>query len=151
MNWSPRMPIKLSLLTKNHGSYPRRARRSISRLRLPRSSSSSIRRPATSRLCSMPCSKEQCGSAERHSESYRPTTANASRWLPCGGRPPRYAEFRTSRTHVYGPGTVPARLLAGERLIQVLDITAEGPYRAGGPHLSPRHPADHVVVLSKTP
>jgi len=50
------------------------------------------------------------------------------------GLPPRYADFRMSRTHVYGPGTIPARLLAGERLIQVLDITAEDAYRAGEPN-----------------
>jgi signal transduction histidine kinase/HAMP domain-containing protein len=50
------------------------------------------------------------------------------------GLPPRYAEFRTSRTHVYGPGTIPARLLAGERPVHVLDITAEDAYRDGEPN-----------------
>jgi PAS domain S-box-containing protein len=50
------------------------------------------------------------------------------------GLPPRYAEFRMSRTHIYGPGTIPARLLAGERLIQVLDITVEDAYRDGEPN-----------------
>jgi GAF domain-containing protein len=50
------------------------------------------------------------------------------------GLPPRYAEFRTSRTHIYGPGTIPARLLVGERLIQVLDITVEDAYRDGEPN-----------------
>ncbi len=50
------------------------------------------------------------------------------------GLPPRYAEFRMSRTHVYGSGTIPARLLAGERLIQVLDITDEDAYRDGEPN-----------------
>ena len=41
------------------------------------------------------------------------------------GLPSPYAEFRTSRTHVYGPGTVPARFLAGEHLIHVADAKAE--------------------------
>jgi two-component system, NtrC family, sensor kinase len=50
------------------------------------------------------------------------------------GLPPRYAEFRVSRTHIYGPGTIPARLLAGERLIQALDITVEDAYRDGEPN-----------------
>src|SRR5260221_602607 len=30
------------------------------------------------------------------------------------GVPEHFAEFRLSKTHVYGPGTVPARFLAGE-------------------------------------
>src|SRR5262249_55007623 len=47
------------------------------------------------------------------------------------GLPSPYAEFRTSRTHVYGPGTVPARFLAGEHLIHVADVKAEKAYLDG--------------------
>jgi two-component system NtrC family sensor kinase len=47
------------------------------------------------------------------------------------GLPSPYAEFRTSRTHVYGPGTVPARFLAGEHLIHVADAKAEKAYLDG--------------------
>src|SRR5215467_13047500 len=47
------------------------------------------------------------------------------------GLPSPYAEFRTSRTHVYGPGTVPARFLAGEHLIHVADVKAEKAYLEG--------------------
>jgi GAF domain-containing protein/two-component sensor histidine kinase len=50
------------------------------------------------------------------------------------GLPARYAEFRTSKTHVYGAGTVPARLLAGERPVHVLDITLEDAYRDREPN-----------------
>jgi two-component system NtrC family sensor kinase len=47
------------------------------------------------------------------------------------GLPGPYAEFRTSRTHIYGPGTVPARFLAGEHLIHVADVKAEKAYLDG--------------------
>jgi len=47
------------------------------------------------------------------------------------GLPSPYAKFRTSRTHVYGPGTVPARFLAGEHLIHVADVKAEKAYLDG--------------------
>jgi PAS domain S-box-containing protein len=50
------------------------------------------------------------------------------------GLPARYAEFRTSKTHVYGAGTIPARLLAGERPVHVLDITREDAYRDKEPN-----------------
>src|SRR5438270_569207 len=50
------------------------------------------------------------------------------------GLPSSYAEFRVSRTHVYGRGTIPARLLTGERLIQVLDVKAEDVYRDREPN-----------------
>jgi len=50
------------------------------------------------------------------------------------GLPAPYAEFRASRTHIYGPGTIPARFLAGEGLIHVSDVKADDAYRNGEPN-----------------
>ncbi len=50
------------------------------------------------------------------------------------GVPARYAEFRRSNPPSYGPGTSPARLLAGERRVHVIDLKAEDIYRAGEPN-----------------
>src|ERR1700745_609064 len=74
------------------------------------------------RLCGAACGEMQIYDGERF------------QMAALRGLPPRYAEFRTSRTHIYGPGTIPARLLAGERPVHVLDITAEDAYRNGEPH-----------------
>src|SRR5262249_42268391 len=45
-----------------------------------------------------------------------------------------FAEYRRSNPPDYGPGTQPARVLAGERLIHTHDMKAEEPYRAGEPN-----------------
>ena len=50
------------------------------------------------------------------------------------GVPAKYAEFRRSNPPSYGPGTSPARLLAGERRVHVIDLKAEDIYRAGEPN-----------------
>jgi len=50
------------------------------------------------------------------------------------GVPARYAEFRRSNPPSYGPGTSPARLLAGERRVHIIDLKAEDIYRAGEPN-----------------
>jgi two-component system NtrC family sensor kinase len=50
------------------------------------------------------------------------------------GVPAKYAEFRRSSPPAYGPGTSPARLLAGERSVHIIDIKAEDIYRRGDPN-----------------
>ena len=50
------------------------------------------------------------------------------------GVPAKYAEFRRSNPPSYGPGTSPARLLAGERRVHIIDLKAEDIYRAGEPN-----------------
>jgi GAF domain-containing protein/nitrogen-specific signal transduction histidine kinase len=47
------------------------------------------------------------------------------------GVPAPYAEFMAERVPVYGPGTGPARLLEGERVIHVLDLANTHEYRSG--------------------
>jgi two-component system, NtrC family, sensor kinase len=49
------------------------------------------------------------------------------------GVPARYAEFLTSGPLRPGPGNGLARLVAGERVVHVLDVAAEGTYRSGEP------------------
>jgi signal transduction histidine kinase len=50
------------------------------------------------------------------------------------GLPAPFADFRREHPPDYGPGTMPARLLAGERLIHVPDLKAEDAYLAGEPN-----------------
>jgi GAF domain-containing protein/sensor histidine kinase YesM len=50
------------------------------------------------------------------------------------GVPPAFAEFRTQNPPDYGPGTTAARVLAGERIVRVVDLKAEDPYRNGEPN-----------------
>jgi GAF domain-containing protein len=50
------------------------------------------------------------------------------------GVPEKYAEFRRSNPPVYGPGTAPARLIAGEPFVHSLDVRAEDLYRQGEPN-----------------
>jgi two-component system, NtrC family, sensor kinase len=50
------------------------------------------------------------------------------------GVPAKYAEFRRSSPPAYGPGTSPARLLAGERSVHIIDIKAEDIYWRGDPN-----------------
>jgi GAF domain-containing protein len=50
------------------------------------------------------------------------------------GMPEAFVEYRRNSPPEYGPGTQPARLLAGERIIQVSDLMAEDVYRAGDPN-----------------
>jgi two-component system, NtrC family, sensor kinase len=45
--------------------------------------------------------------------------------------PPAYAEFRSRDTGIYGPGTGPARVLAGEKVVHVPDLLGSEPYRRG--------------------
>ena len=47
------------------------------------------------------------------------------------GVPPAFAEFRKNNPPVYGPGTGPARILAGERVVHIADLKSEDAYRTG--------------------
>ena len=51
------------------------------------------------------------------------------------GVPPAYAEFRRNNPPAYShPGTGPARLLAGERVVHIVDLKAEDAYSSGDPN-----------------
>jgi two-component system NtrC family sensor kinase len=45
-----------------------------------------------------------------------------------------YAEFRSNNPPAYGSGTAPARILAGERVVHIADMTEEDAYRSGDPN-----------------
>src|SRR5204863_6452 len=50
------------------------------------------------------------------------------------GVPSAFLEYYASHdTGIYGPGTGPARLLAGERIVHVSDLIATEPYQRGDP------------------
>jgi PAS domain S-box-containing protein len=49
------------------------------------------------------------------------------------GVPATYAEFVKTDRSPHGPGTGPARILAGERVVHIADLAAEEPYHAGDP------------------
>jgi signal transduction histidine kinase len=50
------------------------------------------------------------------------------------GVPVAFAEYRRSNPPTYGPGTTPARILQGERVIATVDLKAEPPYHSGEPN-----------------
>jgi two-component system NtrC family sensor kinase len=50
------------------------------------------------------------------------------------GVPPAFAEFRKNNPPVYGPGTGPARILAGERVVHVVDLKSGDAFRTGDPN-----------------
>src|ERR1051326_7211297 len=50
------------------------------------------------------------------------------------GVPTAFAEYRRNNPPVYGPGTTPARILEGERVICTDDLKAEMPYDWGEPN-----------------
>jgi len=50
------------------------------------------------------------------------------------GMPAAFVEYRRRNPPDYGPGTQPARLLAGERIIHVTDLMTEDVYKAGDPN-----------------
>ena len=49
------------------------------------------------------------------------------------GVPAAFAEYVKTNRPPHGPGTGPARILAGERIVHIADLAAEEPYRAGDP------------------
>jgi class 3 adenylate cyclase len=50
------------------------------------------------------------------------------------GVPPAFAEFREGNPAGMGPGTAPARIVAGENVVHNLDLKDEEPYRRGDPY-----------------
>jgi len=58
------------------------------------------------------------------------------RTVAARGVPPAFAEFRKNNPADYGPGTGPARILAGERVVNVVDLKSGDAYRTGEPNLS---------------
>jgi GAF domain-containing protein len=50
------------------------------------------------------------------------------------GMPEAFVEYRRTNPPDYGPGTQPARLLAGERIIHIADMRAEEVYAKGEPN-----------------
>src|SRR5438067_11468241 len=50
------------------------------------------------------------------------------------GVPAAFAQFRSQTPPSYGPGTGPARMLAGERVVHHLDLMDEEAYRRGEPN-----------------
>jgi GAF domain-containing protein/HAMP domain-containing protein/anti-sigma regulatory factor (Ser/Thr protein kinase) len=50
------------------------------------------------------------------------------------GVPAAFTEYRKANPPNYGPGTAPARILAGERVVAIDDLKAETPYTAGEPN-----------------
>ncbi|HEY2532027.1 MAG TPA: GAF domain-containing protein [Xanthobacteraceae bacterium] len=50
------------------------------------------------------------------------------------GLPAAFAEFRKRNPPSYGLDTLPARIIEGERLIQILDLREENAYREGEPN-----------------
>jgi two-component system NtrC family sensor kinase len=49
------------------------------------------------------------------------------------GVPPAYSAYMAQHPLVFRPGTGPARILAGERVVQILDATGNDAYRSGDP------------------
>ena len=47
--------------------------------------------------------------------------------------PPAYAEFLRGNPPRSGPGTAPARILAGEEVVRIADLKAEDAYWNGDP------------------
>ena len=50
------------------------------------------------------------------------------------GVPPAFAEFRRNNPPDYGPGTGPARIIAGERVVHIADLKSGDVSRAGDPN-----------------
>jgi two-component system NtrC family sensor kinase len=56
------------------------------------------------------------------------------RTVAARGVPQAFAEFRKNNPPDYGPGTGPARILAGERVVHIVDLESGDAYRAGDPN-----------------
>ncbi len=56
------------------------------------------------------------------------------RTVAARGVPPAFAEFRKNNPPNYGPGTGPARILAGERVVHIVDLKSGDAYRTGDPN-----------------
>jgi two-component system NtrC family sensor kinase len=56
------------------------------------------------------------------------------RTVAARGVPPAFAKFRKNNPPDYGPGTGPARILAGERVVHIVDLKSGDAHRAGDPN-----------------
>ena len=50
------------------------------------------------------------------------------------GVPPRFAEFAANPANQPGPGGATPRLIHGERIVHVIDLKEEEPYKLGDPY-----------------
>ena len=99
---------------------PRRARRWSSRPRPPRCCRSSIPRPATSRRCSMRCSKRRSGCARRHSAfSGRYDGEQYSARRASRGVPPNLPNCCATRRCRPAPDDSLRRFVHGERIVHM--------------------------------
>src|SRR5262249_46071778 len=69
-----------------------------------------------------------CEAAFGHLDTY---DGNSFHTSAIRGVPAAYAEYRRNNPPNYGPGTGPARMLAGERIVHHLDMMDEEAYRRG--------------------
>src|SRR5436190_7294494 len=72
-----------------------------------------------------------CEAAFGHLDTY---DGNSFHTAAIRGVPATYAEYRRNNPPIYGPGTGPARMLAGERIVHHLDMMEEEAYRRGEPN-----------------
>ena len=72
-----------------------------------------------------------CEAAFGHLDTY---DGNSFDTAAIRGVPAAYAEYRRNNPPIYGPGTGPARMLAGERIVHHLDMMEEEAYRRGEPN-----------------
>src|SRR5947207_2542813 len=72
-----------------------------------------------------------CEAAFGHLDTY---DGNFFHTAAIRGVPAAYAEYRRNNPPIYGPGTGPARMLAGERIVHHLDMMEEEAYRRGEPN-----------------
>jgi two-component system, NtrC family, sensor kinase len=72
-----------------------------------------------------------CEAAFGHLDTY---DGNSFHTAAIRGVPAAYAEYRRNNPPIYGPGTGPARMLAGERIVHHLDMMEEEAYRRGEPN-----------------
>ncbi len=73
----------------------------------------------------------QCDAAFGHLDIY---DGSAFRTAAVRGVPAKFAEFRKTNSTTYGPGTGPARMLAGESIVRHVDLMDDDAYRAGEPN-----------------
>src|SRR5438067_3454392 len=72
-----------------------------------------------------------CEAAFGHLDTY---DGNSFHTAAIRGVPAAYAEYRCNNPPICGPGTGPARMLAGERIVHHLDMMEEEAYRRGEPN-----------------
>jgi two-component system NtrC family sensor kinase len=72
-----------------------------------------------------------CGAAFGHMQTF-----DGEHWHSAASNavPEAFADFRKTNPPPYGPGTISARILAGEPLVHTVDLMAEKLYRTGDPN-----------------